>query len=166
MQIKKVNSLPQTLEADTIYFVKAAQAGKMEIYITSDDASEVRTISFAGSFVSSESGEASNLLLSGGYREEEYTVTGTTPSLSPENGSVQYWTLSGVSTPTIGNWASGQSIILLVDDGAGYTINWSSLSMVWKTNGGVNPTLLTSGLTPIVLFKLGSVVYGWVAGDA
>ena len=101
-----------------------------------------------------------------GYTEEVFAVTGTAPALSPTNGSIQTWMLSGNSTPTAGTWASGQSLTLMVDDGSAYTINWASLSITWKTGGGTAPTLLTSGYTVIELVKVGSTIYGWIAGDA
>ena len=43
-------------------------------------------------------GTASGLTLNDGYTEEIFAVTGTTPALSPTNGSIQTWTLSGNST--------------------------------------------------------------------
>ena len=101
-----------------------------------------------------------------GYTEEVFAVTGTMPVLSPTNGSIQTWTLSGNSTPTAGTWASGQSVTLMVNDGSAYTINWASMSVTWKTGGGTAPTLLTTGYTVIELVKVGSTIYGWLAGDA
>lgn len=116
--------------------------------------------------VSTTGGAASGLTLTDGYTEEVFTVTGTTPALSPTNGSIQTWTLTGNSTPTAGTWASGQSLTLMVDDGSAYTINWASMSITWKTGGGTAPTLLTTGYTVIELVKVGSTIYGWLAGDA
>jgi hypothetical protein len=101
-----------------------------------------------------------------GYTEEVFAVTGTTPALSPTNGSIQTWALTGNSTPTVGTWASGQSMTLMVDDGSAYTINWASMSITWKTGGGTAPTLLTSGYTVIELVKVGSTIYGWLAGGS
>jgi hypothetical protein len=106
------------------------------------------------------------LVLNNGYTEEVYAVSGTTPALSPLDGSIQTWTLSGNSTPTAGTWASGQSITLMVDDGTAYTITWSSLSVTWKTDGGSTPTLNTSGYTVISLWKVSSTIYGARVGDA
>jgi hypothetical protein len=100
------------------------------------------------------------------YTETVYAVTGTTPALSPNNGTIQTWTLSGASTPTAGTWAAGQSLTLMVDDGTAYTITWSSLSVVWKTDAGVAPTLNTSGETAIQLWKVGTTIYGARVGDA
>lgn len=44
MKIVKVNSLPQTYEADTIYLVKSSTAGLVEIYVTNNDATDVRSL--------------------------------------------------------------------------------------------------------------------------
>ena len=108
----------------------------------------------------------SGATLNDGYTEEIFAVTGTTPALSPTNGSVQTWTLSGASTPTAGTWADGQSITLMVDDGSAFSITWTSVAPVWKTNGGSAPTLLTTGFTVIQLWKVGSTIYGARVGDA
>lgn len=105
-------------------------------------------------------------VLNDGYTEEVFAVTGTTPALSPTNGSIQTWTLSGNSTPTAGTWAAGQSITLMVDDGTAYTITWTSLAVTWKTDGGSAPTLNTSGFTVIQLWKVGTTIYGARVGDA
>jgi hypothetical protein len=105
-------------------------------------------------------------ILSNGYTEQVYTATGTTPALSPSNGSIQTWTLSGNSTPTAGTWADGQSITLMVDDGSASTITWTTLAVVWKTNGGSAPTLNTDGFTVIALWKVGTTIYGARVGDA
>jgi hypothetical protein len=101
-----------------------------------------------------------------GYTEEVYAVSGTTPALSPTNGTIQTWTLSGNSTPTAGTWAAGQSMTLMIDDGTAYTVTWTSVSVTWKTDGGTAPTLNTSGYTAIALWKVGSTIYGARIGDA
>ena len=101
-----------------------------------------------------------------GYTEEIFAVTGTTPALSPTNGSIQTWTLSGNSTPTAGTWANGQSLTLMIDDGTAFTVTWSSLPVTWKTNGGSAPTLNTTGVTAIQLWEVGNVIYGARVGDA
>lgn len=116
--------------------------------------------------VQSTGGTASGLTLTDGYTEEVFAVTGTGPALSPNNGSSQTWTLSGNSTPTAGTWADGQSMDISVDDGAGFVVDWLSVPVVWKTDGGLPPVLLTTGYTPIVLRKLDGVIYGFRAGDA
>jgi hypothetical protein len=106
------------------------------------------------------------VILNDGYTEEVFAVTGTTPALSPTDGSIQTWTLSANSTPTAGTWAAGQSMTLMIDDGTAFTVTWSSLSVTWKTNGGVAPVLNTTGFTAIVLWKVGAIIYGARVGDA
>jgi hypothetical protein len=106
------------------------------------------------------------VIINDGYTEEVFSVTGTTPALSPTNGSIQTWVLSGSSTPTAGTWADGQSLTLMVDDGTASTITWTTVNVTWKTNAGSPPTLGTTGFTAIQLWKVGSVIYGARVGDA
>ena len=106
----------------------------------------------------------SGVVLNDGYTEEVFAVTGTTPALSPTNGSIQTWTLTASSTPTAGTWAAGQSITLMIDDGTAYTVTWSSLAVTWQTGGGSAPTLATTGYTVITLWKVGSTIYGAAVG--
>jgi hypothetical protein len=103
--------------------------------------------------------------LLGGYTEEVSALSGTTPALTPTNGSIQTWTLSGNSTPTAGTWESGQSLLLMIDDGTARTITWTSLPVVWETNGGAAPTLSTTGITGVALWKVGTTIYGARVGD-
>lgn len=105
-------------------------------------------------------------VLTNGYTEEVFAVTGTTPALSPVNGSIQTWTLTGNSTPTAGVWGTGQSLTLMVDDGTAFSITWTSLGVTWKTNAGVAPTLNVTGFTAIQLWKVGATLYGARVGDA
>ena len=106
-------------------------------------------------------------ILNDGYTEEVFAITdGTTVNLDPNNGSIQTWTLGANRTPGQANWAAGQSITLMVDDGSAFTITWSTLSVTWLTDGGVAPTLKTTGFTVIVLWKVGTTIYGARVGDA
>lgn len=105
------------------------------------------------------------------YTEVVFAVSGTTPALAPSNGTIQTWTLTGNSTPTAGTWNAGQSITLMVDDGTAYTITWTSSTfggtgVIWETDGGTAPTLSTTGYTTIVLWKVGTQVYGARVGNA
>lgn len=98
--------------------------------------------------------------------EDVYAITdGGSVNIDPANGSIQTWTLGANRTPT-DSLASGQSVLLLVDDGAAYSITWTSIGVTWKTDGGAAPTLNTSGYTAIVLWQVGSTVYGARVGDA
>ena len=106
-----------------------------------------------------------NLVFDGDYTEEVFTITdGAGVDLDPSNGTVQVWTLGANRSPTANSFASGQSLTLMIDDGAAYTITWPSV--VWKTDGGAPPVLNASGFTAIQLWKVSTVLYGARVGDA
>ena len=98
-----------------------------------------------------------------GFIETVYAVTGTTPALSPTNGTIQTWTLSGTSTPTAGTWTAGASLTLQITASTN-TITWSSVPVTWI--GSSAPTLSTTVTTNIELWKIGSTVYGALVGNA
>jgi hypothetical protein len=136
-----------------------------------------KTISFADNTLTGVAGvtatqtltnkTAEKLILNDGYTEEVFAITdGSTVNLDPNNGSIQTWTLGANRTPGQANWAAGQSITLLVDDGSAHTITWTTLAVVWKTDGGTAPTLELTGFTVIVLWKVGTTIYGARVGDA
>lgn len=106
-----------------------------------------------------------SVVLNDGYTEEVFTLTGTTPNLSAANGSIQTWTLTAASNPTDG-LSSGQSVILGIDDGTNYTITWPSV--VWTKAGGSGaaPSLNAAVRTWVVLWKVGTTLYGSYLGDA
>jgi hypothetical protein len=95
--------------------------------------------------------------------ETVFAVTGTTPALLATNGAVQTWTLTAASTPT-NSLTSGQSIILVITPGA-FAITWPSV--IWTRIGGsgVLPNLFTAGKTTVVLWQVGSNLYGSHLGD-
>ena len=112
---------------------------------------------------------SSNLAVTGkvsavSYTETVFAITGTTPALTPNNGSIQTWTLSGNSTPTAGTWASGQSMTVMIDDGTAFTVTWTSMPITWV--GGSAPTLATTGYNIIELWKVNTVIYGAFVGSA
>ena len=126
----------------------------------------VTTSTGSGSTVLSTAPALSGATLNDGYTEEVFAVTGTTPALSPTNGSIQTWTLTASSTPTAGTWAAGQSMTLMIDDGTAFTVTWTSLAVTWKTDSGSAPTLNLTGFTVIQLWKVGTVIYGARVGNA
>ena len=100
-----------------------------------------------------------------GYTEQVFTVTGTAPALTATNGSIQTWTLTANSNPTavIDN---GQSILLGITAGS-YTISsWPSVTWSKVGGGGVAPTLTSTGVNWIVLWKVGGVLCGAFLGTA
>lgn len=97
------------------------------------------------------------------YVESVFAVTGTTPALSPADGSIQTWALSANSAPTAGVWLSGQSMTLMINSALGSTINWSAVGVVWV--GGGAPVVAVSGYTVLSLWKVGTTIYGLIVGD-
>jgi hypothetical protein len=110
--------------------------------------------------------------ITGAILEDVYTISdGAAFEIDPGNGSIQLITLGASRTPKATNFAAGESVTLMVDDGTAYTLTWTDSTfggsgVVWKTNGGVAPTLNTSGYTVITLWKVSTQVYGARVGDA
>lgn len=108
----------------------------------------------------------------GTITEDVFTITdGAAFEINPGNGSVQLITLGANRTPKATNMAAGEAVTLMVDDGSAYTLTWTDSTfggsgVVWKTDGGVAPTLNTTGYTAIVLWKVSTQVYGARVGDA
>ena len=104
--------------------------------------------------------------------EDIFTITdGAAFEIDPGNGSIQLITLGANRTPKATNFAAGEAVTLMVDDGSAYTLTWSDTTfgtsgVTWKTGGGNAPTLNTTGFTVIVLWKVGTQVYGARVGDA
>lgn len=105
------------------------------------------------------------VVFAGAIDETVYAVSGTTPALSPSNGTIQTWTLSANSTPTAGTWNDGESLTLMVNDSASsFTVLWTSVPVTWV--GGSAPTLApASGFTVIELWRVGGVIYGALVGQ-
>lgn len=101
--------------------------------------------------------------------EDIFTITdGAAFEIDPGNGSIQLITLGANRTPKATNFAAGESITLMVDDGTARTLTWSDTTwgasgVIWT--GGSPPTLATSGYTVIQFWKVGSQVYGAKVGE-
>ena len=108
----------------------------------------------------------------GTIKEDIYTISdGPAFEIDPGNGSIQLITLGASRTPKATNFTAGESVLLMVDDGTAYTLTWTDTTfgasgVLWKTNGGSAPTLNTSGYTAIVLWEVGTQIYGARVGDA
>jgi len=108
----------------------------------------------------------------GAILEDIFTITdGAAFEIDPGNGTIQLITLGASRTPKATNFANGESVTLMVNDGSAYTLTWTDATfggsgVVWKTDGGNAPTLNTTGYTIMVLFKVGGQVYGARVGDA
>lgn len=110
--------------------------------------------------------------LIGTITEDIFTITdGAAFEIDPSNGGIQLITLGASRTPKATNFAAGESITLMVDDGSTYTLTWTDATfggsgVVWKTDNGNAPTLNTTGYTVIVLWKVSTQVYGARVGNA
>lgn len=105
--------------------------------------------------------------MAGAIQELVYTanVTGTY-TLSAGNGTIQNITLTGSvgSGSVTDSLNDGEAVTLVVDDGSGYTIDWTGAVDKWI--GGSAPTLDTTNKNVIVLWKVGSDLYGMFSGIA
>jgi hypothetical protein len=110
-------------------------------------------------------------VVTGCLNEDIYTITDAAAfEIDPSNGSIQLITLGASRTPKATNFANGESITLLIDDGTAYSLTWTDTTfggsgVVWKTDEGAAPTLNTTGYTIVTLFKVGGQVYGARVGD-
>lgn len=105
-----------------------------------------------------------NLVFDGSFTEEVFTITDAAGvAINPANGTIQLWTLTASRTPTAPDFAAGQSVTLMIDDGSAFTVTWTTIGVVWV--GGSPPTLATTGRTVIELWKVSTVVYGALVGN-
>ena len=79
--------------------------------------------------------------------------------LTPANGTIQTWTLGAARTPVATGFNAGTGMLLMITAGA-FTVTWTGMPVTWCTADGLPPTLRTSGVTTVVLWKVGSTVYG------
>jgi hypothetical protein len=95
-----------------------------------------------------------------------YTITdSSTVSINPALGKYQLWTL-GVSSrvPSAANFYNGQSVTLMISNPNNVNITWTTIGVVWTFSS--IPTLYTTGMNIITLFKVNNVVYGANVGNA
>ena len=110
-----------------------------------------------------------NPIITGTIEEDVFTITDAAGfAIDPTNGSIQLITLGANRTPTQANWAAGEAITLMVNDGTAYAITWSTLGVVWvgASATGSAPTLATSGYSIIELWKVSTTIYGAFVGVA
>jgi hypothetical protein len=95
--------------------------------------------------------------------ETVHTLSGTPAALDPANGTIQTHNISAATTYT-DSLAAGESMTLIITSAStAYTITWPTAT--WINNAGVGPSLTSSGLLVVVLWKAGSTLYASVAGD-
>lgn len=100
-------------------------------------------------------------------KDTVHTITdGAAFEIDPANGSIQTVTLGANRTPAATNFEAGQVVLLGIDDGTAYTITWTTVAVTWVKAGGAAsaPTLATTGFTWVLLWKVGSTIYGTEVG--
>lgn len=108
--------------------------------------------------------ELLNMIRSNGVA---FTITdGAAFEIDPANGEIQVVTLGANRTPAATNFAAGQCVLLGIDDGTAYTVTWTTVAPTWVKPGGTAsaPTLATTGYTWILLWKVGTTIYGAEVG--
>lgn len=102
----------------------------------------------------------------GTITEDVFAITdGASVDINPANGSIQTWTLGANRTPTASSFLEGESVTLMIDDGTAFTVTWTTIGVTWKTDAGSAPMLNTAGYTAIVLWKVGTTMYGARVGN-
>ena len=99
-----------------------------------------------------------------GFTETVFALTGSTPAIDPDNGTVQTWTLTANSAPT-DSLNSGQSVLLGIT-ASSYTVTWPSVTWAKVGGSGTAPTLTSTGVTWVVLWKVGGTLRGAFLGTA
>jgi hypothetical protein len=88
-----------------------------------------------------------------------YSLTGT--AIDPTNGGIQTKTISANTTFTE-TLASGESVVLMLEGAASYTITWPTIT--WVTSDGNSAPTLTAKDT-LVLWKVSTTLYGAYVGS-
>jgi hypothetical protein len=99
-------------------------------------------------------------------KDTVHTITdGAAFEIDPANGSVQIVTLGASRSPLFTNFEAGQTVLLGIDDGTAYSITWPT--MTWVKSGGTAsaPTLATSGYTWVLIWEVGTTMYGALVGS-
>lgn len=121
-----------------------------------------QNVTGSGGIVLGTGGTVSGLVLNDGYTEEVYALgTSGALTLEPDNGSIQTCALTG--NPTFSDGLSaGQSIVLMLTNGASYTVTWPT--MTWVTSAGNAAPTLTAADT-LVFWKVSTTLYGAYVGS-
>jgi hypothetical protein len=102
-------------------------------------------------------------------KETVFAITdGAAFEINPANGGIQTITLGANRTPKGTNFTAGQSVTLMVTAGA-FTLTWTDTTFGTsgvKWVGGAAPTLSTTLISIVELWKVGTQVYGAFVGAA
>ena len=94
------------------------------------------------------------------YTEAVFAITGSTPALDPSNGSIQTWQLTAGALNPTDSFSSGESMTVMISNSFLAALVWPA-AIEWA--GGSAPQF-GSSLNAIVLWKVGSTLYGSYIG--
>jgi len=154
-----INDVPNIYVTDKIY-----HSGDTDTYIgfASD------TINFyTGSYHEMQITPSGVFLINSALHEDYDALSGTSPSVDPNQGGAWSLTMTGNTTFTFGSTTSGYSVGMVIQlTGNGGTVTWPS-SVDWA--GGTAPDAPASGETDLLVFWTrdgGTTWYGMLAIDA
>ncbi len=159
-----ITVLPGTTAMCTCILVTGTTAASWEAGYT-----DFSTATGTGAVVLATSPTITDPAITGAITEDIFTITdGAAFEVDPGNGSIQLITLGANRTPKATNFAAGESLTLMVNDGTAYTLTWTDATwgsggVIWV--GGTAPTLATSGYTVIEFWKVSTQVYGALVGS-
>lgn len=105
---------------------------------------------------------AGNIVYSKAVTEGIFALgTSGSLALNPANGTIQTCALTGNPTFT-DSLSAGQSIVLMLTNGASYTVTWPTITWVTAT-GNSAPTL--SAANTLVFWKVSTTLYGALVGS-
>jgi hypothetical protein len=109
--------------------------------------------------VAASGGTLTDPIITGTARQDVFAITdGAGFTIDPRNGSIQTITLGANRVPVVANWADGDEITMLINDGTAFTIDWTTIGVTWI--GGTAPALLSTGYTEVKIKRVGGVYYG------
>lgn len=127
-------------------------------YRTFDGTSQTETLT-DGRFSSISSDFFNTVTFHNAINENVYAITDGNAAIDPDNGTIQTWTLGDNRTAS-DSVTAGQSVLLMITAGSN-SLTWPTIT--WA--GGSAPTLSTSTVTAIEIWKVGSTLYGANVGD-
>ena len=141
-------------DATTANFTGTLQNGGSNVVVDTDIGSTVQ-----GYDANTTTATNTQTLTNKTLRDTVYTLSGT--AFDAANGAIQTKTLSGTTTFT-DSLSSGDSIVLMLNAGASYTVNWPTTT--WVTPTGNSAPTLTANDT-LVFWKISSTLYGAYVGS-
>jgi len=106
-----------------------------------------------------------NPTIDGAITEDTYTIPDSgAVIIDPRNGSIQKWILGANRTPTVANFAVGDSVFIKIADGAAYSVTWTSILSAADWVWGAAPTLPTTGYGGIILWRDADGYHGAYTG--